>query len=377
MTQVCQEGILSHPICHTCHTMPTIRKRGDSWQAIVRVKRDQTLIHQESKTFPTERLARDWGERVEAAIRKTGPAARQLQLQTLGDLIEKYRQVRSGIKPLRRSMEHELAFLSGHFRSVKLSELTSEMFTRFAVTRRDQGAGPATVMHNLATIRAILNAARPMFGLETDGDEVAHAIKALGTIGAVSRSQSRSRRVSDEEIARLCAEFERIANNPSTIIPMATIVPLAVYLPRRRTELCEMRWEDYSSKSGLVVLRDTKNPKAPRTETVPVPPLAREIIDSLPVIDERILPYNAESVSAAFERACERLGLVDLRFHDLRHEGISRLFEMGLDIPEVSSISGHMSWSMLKRYTHLKPATVLEKLNASRQKAQKTDPQPS
>jgi len=58
--------------------------------------------------------------------------------------------------------------------------------------------------------------------------------------------------------------------------------------------------------------------------------------------------------------------------HDLRHEGISRLFERGLNIPEVALISGHLSWNTLKRYTHIKPQTVLDKLNDHQQKAQKT-----
>lgn len=72
---------------------------------------------------------------------------------------------------------------------------------------------------------------------------------------------------------------------------------------------------------------------------------------------------KSESVGASFERACQRLGIEDLRFHDLRHEGICRLFERGLSIPEVAMISGHMSWSTLKRYTHLRPQDVLEKMN--------------
>jgi integrase len=97
---------------------------------------------------------------------------------------------------------------------------------------------------------------------------------------------------------------------------------------------------------------------------VPVPLGARKIIDAMPRFDERILPYNSESVSASFERACKRLGIDDLRFHDLRHEGICRPFEAGLNIPEVALVSGHMSWQNLKRYTHLRPEAVLEKLDA-------------
>ena len=75
-----------------------------------------------------------------------------------------------------------------------------------------------------------------------------------------------------------------------------------------------------------------------------------------------MLPYKTESVSAAFQRACARLKIEDLHFHDLRHEGISRLFEAGLAIEEVALISGHQSWNMLRRYTHIKPENVLEKL---------------
>lgn len=49
-----------------------------------------------------------------------------------------------------------------------------------------------------------------------------------------------------------------------------------------------------------------------------------------------------------------RLEINDLHFHDLRHEAVSRLFELGtLDMMEVAAISGHKSLSMLKRYTHL------------------------
>src|SRR5262249_14571275 len=68
----------------------------------------------------------------------------------------------------------------------------------------------------------------------------------------------------------------------------------------------------------------------------------------------RIFPYSTDAISAAFTRACKILGIEDLRFHDLRHEGISRLFEMGRTIPQVAAVSGHRSWTSLKRYTHIR-----------------------
>ena len=66
---------------------------------------------------------------------------------------------------------------------------------------------------------------------------------------------------------------------------------------------------------------------------------------------------------SAWQRLIKRTGIVDLRFHDLRHEAISRFFEMGLSVPEVALISGHRDYRMLQRYTHLKAEQVALKLN--------------
>ena len=57
----------------------------------------------------------------------------------------------------------------------------------------------------------------------------------------------------------------------------------------------------------------------------------------------------------------KRAGIVDLHFHDLRHEAISRFFEKGLSIPEVSLISGHKDVRQLMRYTHLKINNLIDK----------------
>ena len=46
-------------------------------------------------------------------------------------------------------------------------------------------------------------------------------------------------------------------------------------------------------------------------------------------------------------RACKKTNIKGLRFHDLRHEATSRLFEKGLSIMEVASITGHKDIRML------------------------------
>ena len=62
------------------------------------------------------------------------------------------------------------------------------------------------------------------------------------------------------------------------------------------------------------------------------------------------------------KRLRARAGVQGLRFHDLRHEAISRFFEAGLSVPEVALLSGHRNARMLMRYTHLRPEVIAEKL---------------
>lgn len=61
-------------------------------------------------------------------------------------------------------------------------------------------------------------------------------------------------------------------------------------------------------------------------------------------------------------RAVKRAGVENFRFHDLRHEATSRLFEKGLSQMEVSTITGHKDPRMLARYTHLQVSDVARKL---------------
>tara|TARA_B100000927_G_C16101921_1_gene323554 strand:- start:199 stop:390 length:192 start_codon:yes stop_codon:yes gene_type:complete len=62
------------------------------------------------------------------------------------------------------------------------------------------------------------------------------------------------------------------------------------------------------------------------------------------------------------ERLKSKGNIKDLHFHDLLHEAVSRFFEKGLSISEVSLISGHKDVRMLFRYTHLKAQDILKKI---------------
>jgi len=77
----------------------------------------------------------------------------------------------------------------------------------------------------------------------------------------------------------------------------------------------------------------------------------------------RIFNVTPNSVRLAWERACTKAGITDLRFHDLRHEAISRFLEKGLGIAEVATISGHRDYKTLQKYAHIETGRILAKLN--------------
>jgi integrase len=70
--------------------------------------------------------------------------------------------------------------------------------------------------------------------------------------------------------------------------------------------------------------------------------------------EAEIFPYDPRTISTMFTRAIASCKIDDLHFHDLRHDGVSRLFAAGYSIEQVSLVSGHKDWNMLRRYTQLK-----------------------
>lgn len=135
---------------------------------------------------------------------------------------------------------------------------------------------------------------------------------------------------------------------------MHKIILFALFSTRRQEEITRMLWADLDG--GRILVRDMKHPGQKDGNDIwcDLPPQAQAVIQSMPRIEPENFPYGVDGISAGFTRACHLLGIDDLRFHDLRHEGVSRLFEMGLNIPHVAAVSGHRSWNSLKRYTHLR-----------------------
>ena len=131
----------------------------------------------------------------------------------------------------------------------------------------------------------------------------------------------------------------------------------------RRGEILSLTWENVHLDKRFVHLPDTKNGDS---RDVPLSPMALELLSALPRNirgDQFVFPLHFEALKSLWRRACSRADISDLRFHDLRHEATSRLFEKGLNVMEVAAITGHKDLRMLQRYTHLRAEELALKLN--------------
>lgn len=352
--------------------MPTIRKRGKRFNVQARVHGNGVRTFYASATFDTYQQAQLWGLATERNAAESGATTAGVKQLTVFGALEHYRRAKSAVKPLSRGMTHSIDMLqSTPFSALSAGALPAHTLTDWAFQLRETGVSPATLLHHLAVLRAGLRAAATLTGATVETSGVERAIATLRQMRVVAPSTSRNRRVSDAELKLILQELR--GNTVRTDL----FVELAVALPRRRSELLAACWAGLSADRRVLTLHGTKDPRRHRVEHVPVPPEAARVLAKLPQIDARILPFKPESVSAAFQRAVRAVGLHDVRLHDLRHEGISRLFEQGLDIQEVALISGHTSWAQLRRYTHLKPESVVEKLNARAQENPAATAQPA
>ncbi len=160
---------------------------------------------------------------------------------------------------------------------------------------------------------------------------------------------ARDRRPTDTELEILISD-KTIGN----------YVTFAIETGMRRGEIVNIKPEHLlGDKKNLLFIPETKT-GIPRT--IPLSVRAQETLKKFRNATNDFSFLKPHSVSQAFLRACKRHSISDLRFHDLRHEATSRFFEKGLNIMEVSLITGHRSLAMLNRYTHLKPESLLEKL---------------
>lgn len=334
--------------------MATFRKRGDlQWQASVRIKG----YPPQHKTFESKDEAIAWAGDTESKMkRRVWHADSEATKTTLKECIERYVKE---VSPKHKGYQQEISRLNVLKRSPLSAYYMSNIRSKDVADYRNARLGEVsinTVKNELSVLSAVFQVARYEWGMETLDNPVRGVPRPPSPEG-------RKRRLEGDEEARL---LEAASRSRSPWIRAAII--LAIETAMRAGEICKLRWSDIDLEGREIHLVDTKNGTS---RDVPIFPAAYDLLKDLPRrIDGKVFVYkNSQSLGQAFSRICEKTKdaagkpqpIVDLHFHDLRHEATSRLAPH-FQLQELAKITGHKDPKMLLRYYHPKAGDLAKRV---------------
>ncbi|WP_175912660.1 site-specific integrase [Burkholderia sp. BCC1640] len=334
------------------------------YQAKIRIKGFSSL----SRTFPTRVEAEAWLNEHEAEIRRRIHATKmeterqriaaecEAQYRTLGDLMRRYLAT---VTPLKRSAEQETLRMNGLLKhelaDCPIINLDRQRVAEWRDVRLLTVSG-STVRRDMTLLAHVVK-----IGIEEWAAPLAQ--NPFQKVRRPKESPPRDRRLRTGEESALLAAC-RDARAPY----LRPVVELALETAMRQSEIVALDWAHISLSGRYARLPMTKNGTA---RGVPLSARAAMILQSVPTAFDAngnrtgqvFAGVTTEAVKRSFIRAVRRAELRDFRFHDLRHEATSRFFERRLTVPEVARITGHKTWTMLERYTHLQLDDVARRLD--------------
>ncbi len=342
--------------------MATFRKRSGSWQAIVKKKG----FGQIARTFNTKGEAEAWAKVAESElVRGVFVSRAEAENTSLSDALDRYERE---VTPLKKGITQELSRIrilkSSHLASRSLASLQGKDIAVYRDYRLKE-VSPATLRRELTILSSVFKYAIKEWGM----GGLVNPVEAIRLPSA--RGKIRDRRLLPGELDRILATSE------SPVLP--DIARFAVETAMREAEISRMEWEHVDLKKKVYFMPFDSQRKP--TRNVPLSSEALAILERIPRrLDGKVWGVTGHAISVAWRRAVARARriyekeceerkekpdpafLVDLTFHDLRHEATSRFFEKGLNPMQVAAITGHKTLQMLKRYTHLKAEDLAEML---------------
>ena len=293
--------------------MSTIRKRGNRFQ--VQIRRDG--FPDITKTFTQLRDAKEWARHIEIAQDRNELSNdhRKLQSITLGQLVRRYRDE---IAPKHKGGWIEVIILNSFLEHDICSKTLASLKTSDFATYRDirlKEVKPATLKRQLTPIRSMLNLARDEWNIPLKDNP-------LDKLKLNAPDNKRQRRLQAGEYDRLL-EAARTRQNPW----IEKLIIFAVETAMRRGEIFALRWSNVNLERRSVTILESKNG---HSRTIPLTPRAHDLLQGLQREDDRVFPVTKNALKMAWGRMMTLAEIDDLRFHDLRHEAVSRFFEMGL-----------------------------------------------
>jgi integrase len=307
------------------------------------------LGRREYRTFDSKTLATRWSIQREAEIQQGMVASvDEAQRTPLQVVIDDFRE---RILPTKRGhhLKYSLELIERKFGHFRLLAITTRDVSSFRDERLQEGRAGSTVVKDLNLLRALLDHASNEMNIHLPTN--------------VARVCRNPRQAPSRE--RVLEKDEEKALLDSCTHPMLKpVIVLAIETAMRLGELLSMRYDDINFESRTLKIPTTKTDK-PRTI-----PLSTVAVDALldmprPGKNSRIFSCwkRADSFEKCFRRAVLKAGLVDFRFHDLRHTATSRLATKLPNPIELALVTGHSSLQMLSRYYHVKAVDLVAKLS--------------
>lgn len=384
--------------------MAVITQRDNGkWQAKVR----RLGTPAQSKTFTTKADAQRWARSIEREI-DTGafiPSDKADKL-LFEDAVSRYR--REVLPTLRGHAQAEtrLTRLEASFGKYAMSAITGAMIASY----RDErlcAVAPQTVVHELGQLQRIFKRAAQEWGVQ-----LPRGIPTL-LVSKPRLPPGRDRRLNPGEESLLLEQASSLAQPW-----VKSVIILAIETAGRQSELLSLTWAHVDLKRRVARLRGpdgrvTKNGSPYRD--VPLSTRAVNTLDALPrSLNGLVFPISQNALQLSWERLCKsarkkhlmhrlrqllaeaalspleieseiralvfkkrspsRLAvsewallekedqtLLDLHFHDLRHEATSRLADL-LQMHELMKVTGHKTSAMLSRYYHPRAEDLAAKL---------------
>ena len=322
--------------------MATIYKENTGW--MVRIRRKGSLPI--AKKFQSKIDASKWARRVERLV-ELGKYEdiSEAGMTTLGEALERYLAEKTPEKKGSTEEAYRITkIIKAPIAQVSLAELTAGKITKYRreIAKETSNSNANRYVSLICTCLKTVIAEWDIYLPQNPCKQ----------ISKLREPAPKDDRITPEQEASIMASARQSKN-----IYLPCIITIGMELGLRRSEIVKLRWEWIRGNQLTII--DTKNGT---NRTVPLTTKIQAELNKLPRKDIGRIFGEMKSFRDAWEYCLKRAG-VDTNFHRLRHEACSRLNEKGFTIPEICAISGHKTWSSLKRYTHISPEFLEEKLN--------------
>ena len=345
------------------------RRKGNVYTYQVTVRKKQ-FAARESLTFRDRTSGRAWAKQVEKGMLEQAEKAEQEDFKyesaksrtgdiKLKEYLAHYRKKQESLPESQRISYRDIQAIRFWGKSWLGEKRSNEILDTDLIDLLDeriQTVAPSTNHLYVSVLRRAIDWQKRLrlYFRRFITDEV---MKELWKMKLVGKSKEDDTRPTEGQVYLLYEQFLRSYSSTRAVVPYHHLMLFSIYSTFREGEVCRLRYSDLDAENGFVIVRDRKDPKKKygNHQKVPLPKECLEIIAIQPRIDDedRIFPYVPNTVSTTFSTKTREFGFPELRFHSFRHDGISRLFEQKMSIPEVAIRSGHKTWDNLRRYTHL------------------------